>query len=176
MSAETSRTVLQAARSRYPDKDAWLAVARPLRDALRERQRAALVDFLVHERGLRSASDLYGHFLVDVEMSPCMLTSRMVLATASVQLFVQRCQLNLEADVPPSSIDTDQWNWMKNYRVWEANRKVFLYPENWIEPELRDDKSSIFVALEQGLLQDDITATTVEREYLRYRKRSVKPI
>ena len=29
------------------------------------------------------------------------------------------------------------WDWQKNYRVWEANRKVFLHPENWIEPELR---------------------------------------
>lgn len=24
--------------------------------------------------------------------------------------------------------------------MWEANRKVFEQPENWIEPELRDDK------------------------------------
>ena len=31
------------------------------------------------------------------------------------------------------------WSWLKWYRVWEANRKVFLYPENWIEPELRED-------------------------------------
>jgi len=29
------------------------------------------------------------------------------------------------------------WQWRKRYRVWEANRKVFLYPENWVEPELR---------------------------------------
>jgi hypothetical protein len=29
------------------------------------------------------------------------------------------------------------WQWRKNYRVWDANRKIFLYPENWIEPELR---------------------------------------
>ena len=34
--------------------------------------------------------------------------------------------------------------WMKNFRVWEANRKIWLYPENWIEPELRDDKSPFF--------------------------------
>ena len=33
---------------------------------------------------------------------------------------------------------------MGNYRVWEANRKCFLYPENWIESE-RDDR----VELEQ---------------------------
>jgi Bacteriophage tail sheath protein len=30
-----------------------------------------------------------------------------------------------------------EWKWRKNYRVWEANRKIFLYPENWIEPELQ---------------------------------------
>lgn len=29
------------------------------------------------------------------------------------------------------------WKWRKNYRVWHANRRIFLYPENWIEPELR---------------------------------------
>src|SRR5436309_14601898 len=30
-----------------------------------------------------------------------------------------------------------EWEWRKNYRVWDAKRKIFLYPENWIEPELR---------------------------------------
>ena len=30
-----------------------------------------------------------------------------------------------------------QWEWRKRYRVWDASRRVFLYPENWIEPELR---------------------------------------
>jgi hypothetical protein len=30
-----------------------------------------------------------------------------------------------------------RWEWLKRYRVWDANRKIFLYPENWLEPELR---------------------------------------
>jgi AAA+ superfamily predicted ATPase len=30
-----------------------------------------------------------------------------------------------------------EWDWHKRYRIWDANRKIFLYPENWIEPELR---------------------------------------
>ena len=167
---DDARTVIQGARARYPDKNAWLKVARPLRDGLRERQRVALVDFLVHREGLQTPSDLYGHFLVDVEMSPCMLTSRMVLATGSVQLFVQRCLLGLESAVPSSAIDIDLWHWMKNYRVWEANRKIFLYPENWIQPELRDDKTPLFKALEQGLLSDELNDATVEHEYLRYLK------
>ena len=27
---------------------------------------------------------------------------------------------------------------MQRYRVWQASRKEFLYPENWLEPELGD--------------------------------------
>jgi hypothetical protein len=30
-----------------------------------------------------------------------------------------------------------RWDWRKNYRVWDASRRIFLYPENWVEPELR---------------------------------------
>jgi AAA+ superfamily predicted ATPase len=30
-----------------------------------------------------------------------------------------------------------EWEWRKRYRVWDANRKIFVYPENWIEPEPR---------------------------------------
>ncbi len=29
------------------------------------------------------------------------------------------------------------WQWRTRYRVWEASRKVFLYPEDWVEPEPR---------------------------------------
>jgi len=44
-------------------------------------------------------------------------------------------------------MDSDTWKWMQNYRVWEANDSVFLYPENWIEPEIGDDKSPCFQVL-----------------------------
>ncbi len=36
------------------------------------------------------------------------------------------------------------WNWLKRYRTWQASRKEVLYPENVIEPELRDDKTPQF--------------------------------
>jgi ABC toxin N-terminal region len=29
------------------------------------------------------------------------------------------------------------WRWLRSYRVWLANLKVFLYPENWLTPESR---------------------------------------
>ena len=50
-------------------------------------------------------------------------------------------------------------------RTIESGRpisKVFLYPENWIEPELRDDKTPFFRELESELLQTDITIDTAE--------------
>ena len=65
--------------------------------------------------------------------------------------------MNLEPRVNPSIIDAKQWEWMKRYRVWEANRKIFLYPENWLEPELRDDQSPFFKETISELLQSDIT-------------------
>jgi hypothetical protein len=167
VTAETARAVKQAARAGYEDKTQWLMVAKPLRDELREQQRKALVAFLVHQIELDNSNDLYAHFLVDVEMNPCMLTSRIVLATNSVQLFIQRCLLNLE-EIELSVKDAEEWAWMKNYRIWEATRKIFLYPENWILPELRDDKTQFFRQLESGLLQDEINEASVRREYLAY--------
>lgn len=51
----------------------------------------------------------------------------------------------------PGIADIRRWPWMKNYRVWEANRKAFVYPENWIEPDLHHDNSAYFKELEKKL-------------------------
>ena len=143
--------------------DSWNDIIKPISNALRIKQRDALVDYLIsgrpdeehpNRKGFRDVTDLYEYYLIDPEMSPCMLTSRLVQATAAVQLFVQRCLLNLEP-VELTDNDRQRWEWMKNYRVWEANRKVFLFPENWLYPELRDDKTETFKALENGLGQGE---------------------
>ena len=102
-------------------------------------------------------------------MSACMMTSRTRLAMNSVQLFIQRVFLNLEKDdVVFDDSARREWNWMKTYRIWEANRKVFLYPENWIEPELRDDKTPLFERLETTLAQGEVTDKRVEEGFLGY--------
>jgi Tc toxin complex TcA C-terminal TcB-binding domain/Neuraminidase-like domain len=166
----------QAVKAKY-ELPQWLQVIQPLQDAFRDGKRAALASWLVAHpdqaqgQGWSDTDGLYSYFLIDVEMDACMLTSRLKQAAASAQLFVQRCLLNLEVDILASA-DLDpkwkQWQWMRRYRVWEANRKVFLYPENWIEPELRDEKSSFFQDLEQELLQNDITTSTAEDAYANY--------
>jgi hypothetical protein len=146
-----------AAKSKH-DEERWPAIARALRDPVREKQRAALVAYLIAaEPDYADEADLFADLLIDVEMAPCMLTSRIKQAISSVQLFVQRAFLNLEDQIELTRDDAEQWKWMKNYRVWEAARKVFLYPENWIEPDLRVDKSPLFEQLENTLMKGELT-------------------
>jgi hypothetical protein len=165
--------VKQAAKARHSDED-WLTVAKPLRDPLREKQRDALVAFLVWRPGKvdgaswHDVNGLYDHFLIDVEMSACMLTSRIKQAISSVQLFIQRSLMHLPDGTNLDGCADQYWKWMRNYRVWEANRRVFVYPENYIEPELRDDKSPFFVDLENELRQNEITPENVEAALVRY--------
>lgn len=177
--AQNEPTIVQAheikniLKAKY-DEEQWLRMAKPVKDVLREKQRAALVSHLVlnpsliGKAHLRDATDLYEHFLIDVEMSPCQMTTRIRQAISSVQLFIQRCLMNLEPEVSIGEQEAKQWQWMKNYRVWEANRKVFLYPENWIEPELRDDKTPFFKHLENDILQGELTADRAETAFRNY--------
>lgn len=157
-----------ADRAKYDEKQ-WPTAVRPIRDKLREQQRDALVGYLISaDDDVDEPNDLFGKLLIDVEMSPCQLTSRIKQAISSVQTFIQRSFLGLESDVKLGEDAAHEWEWLRSYRVWEANRKVFLYPENWIEPELRDDKTPIFKAMESTLNQGDIDAEAAERAYVGY--------
>ncbi len=160
--------IRKAIRARYDQED-WEKVVKPLNDELREHQKLALIAYLLVQQdlidwGVVDADSLFEFFLIDVQMDACMETSRIKQAISSVQLFIQRCFLGLEEKygVKNEDIDRDRWEWMQRYRVWEANRKVFLYPENWIEPQLRDDKSPFYKELESELLQKDINTQTVQ--------------
>ncbi len=180
--AEDARSIKGALKASVGD-DSWLAVTKPLQDDLRERRRAALVAFLTGNKAkgmaapFKDANALFDYFLIDVEMSACQPTSRIKQAIGAVQLFIQRCLMRLETDplfdsLAPELVISEEavhwWAWMRHYRVWEANRKVFLYPENWIHPELRDDKTPFFKDMENQLLQGDVTADAVEDAYRTY--------
>ena len=168
---EIARDVRNTIKARYSSEN-WLRIAQPIFDKLRQRQRDALVAYVLHKHpeNFQSINQLFEYFLIDPGMEPVVQTSRIRLAISSVQLFIQRCLLNLEPWVHPSAIDSRHWRWMKRYRVWEANRKIFLFPENWLEPEFRDDKTHLFQELESTLLQDDITNELAEQALFKYLK------
>lgn len=171
--SHTVRDFQSALRARY-DHAAWLQVIGPVNDTLRVMCRDALVAYVLQTfrkqpgNTIDTPDKLFEYFLMDVEMDACMQTSRIRHALSSVQLFIERCLMNLEGDVSPALLDAKQWEWMRRYRVWEANRKVFLWPENWLEPELRDDQSPVFKETMAELLQSDITDDTAEVALLNY--------
>lgn len=171
-----ARRVRQLTKAKY-DLDQWYAIAGAIQDGLRDQKRAALVAWLLanpdpsREQHWFNVEELYGFYLIDPETTAGALTTRIKQAAASVQLFVQRCLLQREAGVAvDAAADSGwaEWEWMKRYRLWEANRKIFLYPENWIDPGQRRAKSPFFAELEAELQQTDVTTEAAEDVLLNY--------
>jgi hypothetical protein len=174
---EVAASIRSSMRAGYNQHD-WQQMIKPVNDKLRANQRNALISFLLVQTSLKmwaeessitlDANALFDFFLIDVQMESVMETSRIRQALSSVQTFVQRCFMGLEEGIPTDMLDRSRWEWMQQYRTWEANRKVFLYPENWIEPNLRDSKSPFFRELEAELLQQDTSPENVENAVRNY--------
>ena len=181
--ADARNVAFAAVRAKYPDDAKRAARLAALAEHTNTRRRDALTAFIIGHHAtfkFKDRTDLYEFFLLDTEMSGCFSTSRVIAAISSLQSYINRCLLNLEQSDPvlnpsipnikvdPTWIPVKEWDWRRNYRVWEANRKVFLYPETYLDPALRHDKSHLFVALEQELLQQKITMESAEDAYKRY--------
>lgn len=102
-------------RGRYT-VEAWESVAKPMRDKLRYNQREALIGYLLVQPelaqwGVVDADSLFEFFLTDVQMGPCLETSRIKQAISTVQLFVHRCLFGLEEKygVPNGALDRKRW-------------------------------------------------------------------
>lgn len=177
---DIAKNIQSAVKAKY-DIKTWKRVATPIMNNLREKRRDALSAFIINKGFapdpvnapddkvfFNDTNELYEYFLLDTEMSSCMKTSRIVLANSVTQLFMQRVSLNLEENLELTDEQAKEWAWRKKYRLWEANRKVFLYPENWLEPELRDNKSPFFKEMEEELLQVDLNNENAETIYKNY--------
>ena len=174
---------LGAVTAKYPDASKRDQTLAPLHDRVNVLKRDALCDYIMGwgaALNFHSHSDLYDFFLIDPDMGSCFQTSRVVSALSTLQLYAERCRQGLEqtrrdapknvahVSIPPGAIPGDQWEWRKNFRVWQANRKVFLHPESYIDPDLLDIKTPLFEDLEDELLQQKITMDSASDAYLRY--------
>lgn len=153
--------------------DAQAEVESALERALHRDKRDPLAGYVLHllSSKLPAATQrgLYHHLLIDVEMGEEAMTSRLAEAINCLQLYIDRCRMGLEKGVSVAPVLEKAWPMLKSYRLWEAWQRLFLYPENYIAPELRDGRSPQFQTLEQRLQQSDIDDANVEaafREYL----------
>lgn len=159
----------------------WNKFIQGVHDKVRQSKRNALAAVVCHESQNPATSDyypvafvdendIYSYYLFDVKMEPDMAISRTVQAVSCIQLYVQRALMGIEGDYTLNDTQKEQWEWMKNYQVWVANRKVFLYPENWIDGDLREDKTPFFKDLEDRLAEignDQEALTEALGDYLK---------
>jgi len=179
--AEESVTSFETAIKKGKTKTEWQKFVQETNDELRRAKRDALAAYVcwyscsreekasLYPQKFYDETDIYSYYLLDVKMEPDMAISRIVQANACIQLFVKRMELGLEGKIKLTDNQKSEGEWMKNYRVWEAARKVFLYPENWISSDLREDKSPFFEELENRLQEistDHDELETALSEYL----------
>ncbi len=154
----------------------WELLSDKLHDDLNQVRHDALLPYVIaHDPQVDDSRQLFARQLIDVEMGKEALTSRVKEATAAVQLYLHRFFLNLESLELHGTAKAEArqrlklwWSWMRNYRLWEANRKVFLYPENYLRPELRDTKTNAFASLEDALLQGEVNESLVTSAFHNY--------
>ena len=131
-------TVESLLRAKYGYTDAeWTEAQRNIENPIRQQKRNALVAETIRlNPQFKSANDIYEHYLIDPLVEPCMKTTRVLEAVTATQLFAQRVLFGVEKYRDNSNVEQtliasqalkDQWTWMRNYRVWEANRKFLLF-------------------------------------------------
>ncbi|MCB9230589.1 MAG: hypothetical protein H6581_02955 [Bacteroidia bacterium] len=127
-----------------------------------------LIWFLKQDyRGIDNLQDLYEYLLVDVEMDSSQQISYLKQGLDSLQLYVNRCFSNLEPKVV-NNIPKSWWEWMNSYRVWQVNREVYLYPENYVDPTLRKLQSQLFKDLVSQISQGEVTDKNVDKAVYSY--------
>ncbi len=164
--------------AKYNEDDVRREKMETCTDKINTIKRDALCDYIIAFKDrfkFKDRSDLHYYFLLDVEMSGSFMTTKLESAISSLQLYVHRCLMNLEQSkedtdvkVKAGWIIAEEWDWMKNYRLWEANRKIFLFPENYADPSLRLNKTHLFKELEEELLHEKISMESADAAYKKY--------
>ncbi|KAF1831980.1 hypothetical protein BDW02DRAFT_605151 [Decorospora gaudefroyi] len=160
--------------------DEWNKTIVPINDSLRRQRRDAMIAVLlrqpaIRDAGYKDADSLFEYFYMDVQMDTSLQTSRIKQAISSVQTFTQRAILGLEGagvdsegHLQPFEIDRRKWTWLQKFRVWEANRKVLAYPENWMTASNLDVKSALFSRFEAAISKGALTEEVLQEQTREY--------
>jgi hypothetical protein len=121
---------------------------------------------------LKSAQDLYEYWLLDVLVSQDVPTTPVACAIASLQQYINRILMNMEAGYDPKFFTAEHWQSWRNelhqYPVWAAYQKLHYFPSTYLDPTLRANKSDNFQQLENVLNQNRIQPDAVQSAILGY--------
>ncbi len=141
---------------------------RKLQQHLEERTSAALSTYYIQTSGnaeVTNREQLYVWLLVDGQVSSQVTTTRVAEAIASLQLYVNRSQNGLEAEILRPVLtrqfftDWDRYN--KRYSTWAGVSQLAYYPENYIDPTVRTGQTSMMDDMLNTIGQSALSADTV---------------
>ena len=166
--------LLAMVRARHP-ADTWDQLHALIDGEVQGALRDALVALALVElqksdatKWVETERNLYEYLLTDIEMGGCQQVSQLKEGLNALQLYLHRCRLRLEPGVEELPIAAEWWEWLGNYRIWQANRKIFLYPENYLQPSIRQTKSTPFRQLEASLQQGNLDNGAVDGAFRKY--------
>ncbi|NSX11327.1 insecticidal toxin complex protein TcaB2 [Pseudomonas lini] len=148
---------------------------------LLEKRRSALVEYCigqVNESGgrdynfLRTPTDLFELLRMDPLDSYPVQSSWVAEATSCAQQYIHAVYRKLEPGFEKHLFDKRHlatWELYSNYPDWAALQLIALYPENFINPFVRQRKTSLFKTLENNLNQTRLSTDSVQsalRDYL----------
>lgn len=88
---------------------------------------------------ITSIKGLGDYLHIDLSVGICHKMTRIAFAIEALQDLIFTFQLGLEESIPPpAEIESRRWAWMKNYGIWHAVQSIFLYPQNFVFPALRE--------------------------------------
>ncbi|MGP6420178.1 neuraminidase-like domain-containing protein [Pseudomonas putida] len=146
---------------------------------LLEKRRAALVDYCIGQAArtryafVKTPQDLFELLRMDPLDNYPVQSSWVAEATSCAQQFIHAAYRKLEPGYKNKAFpaqDLKLWELYSNYPDWAALSLISVYPENFINPFVRQRKTRLFKALENDLNQARLTGDSVQRASQQYLK------
>ncbi|MGF6703838.1 neuraminidase-like domain-containing protein [Pseudomonas frederiksbergensis] len=146
---------------------------------LLEQRRTALVEYCIGQvkpdsqyNFVKTPADLFELLRMDPLDNYPVQSSWVAEATSCAQNYIHAVYRKLEPGYSTHEFDKDElklWELFSNYPDWAALQMIALYPENYINPYVRQRKTSLFKNLENNLNQTRLSIDAVLlalRDYL----------
>lgn len=151
--------------------------------SLNERQRNALLSYYLGQyipasgndelvNLVQTPEDVYEYLLIDPLVSNAVPTSRVAQAMSSIQQYINGITMNMEPGYQTQYLDQDNiTSWkdgLSQYGIWAGEVELDTYPENYIDPTLRQSQTAYFKDLITDLNQNTINSDTAQQAVMNY--------
>lgn len=124
------------------------------------------------KHNIRSPDDIYAYWLLDVQVSQAVPTTRVASAIASLQHYINAISSGLEPGYETLGMSSVQHRlWRESlhaYSVWRTGQQMRHFPAHYLDPTLRSQKTESFQKLENDLNQCRLHTDSVRPAIQRY--------